>query len=172
MLLCSGRPVSFNCTRILRNRCLQSALAQTYMLHSISRPVSSSRILTGLDHLHQGALVQTLLQNTSRPASLCPTDTLQIVYLQTLILLSLDITQPANYPPIDLQHTDLAPTDQVPLLSLALIHHLYRLIDKIVSPVWNLNRTVNYQTDLQLNFLWRKESFQRIKSSVNLSNRL
>ena len=56
--------------RNLRNWCLQSALAQTYMLHSISRLVSLSRILSRLDHLHQGALVQTLVLNTSRPASL------------------------------------------------------------------------------------------------------
>ena len=77
-----------------------------------------------------------------------------------------------NYPQTDLQHTDPAPTDQVPLLSLALIHHPYRLVDEIVSPVWNLKRTVNYQIDLQLNSLWRKESFQRIRSLVNLSNRL
>ena len=127
MLLCSGRPVSFKSTRILKSRCLQSALAQTYMLHSISQPVSSSQILTGLDHLHQGALVQTLVQNLSRPASLCPTNN-----LQTLIFLSPDKLQPAEHPPTDLQLTDLTPTDWVPLLLPAQIHLFCKLVEDTV----------------------------------------
>ena len=91
------RPVSYNQIRIFKDRYLQSALAQTHMLHSISRPVSSSRILTDLDHLHQGALVQTLLQSTSRPASLHPTDTDLIVCLQIPTLLFPGISHLANY---------------------------------------------------------------------------
>ena len=94
-------------SKLQPDKYLQITLAQMHMLYSISRPVSSSQILTDPSHLHQGALVQTLLQSTSRPASLHLTDTDQVVCLQTPTLPFPGISHLANYPP-----TDLSPTDR------------------------------------------------------------
>ena len=133
VVLSSRRLASCLQTVLLKDCLLLSALAQTLLLQSNSRPVSLSRIFTDTS-LHQGALVQTpLLVSTSRPASLTPTLTDQFPYL---------LRAPANQ-----SLTDLSPTDLNVLASPALIHRLYtKLQGKTVFLVWSWKQRVTFLT--------------------------
>ena len=155
------------------DRHLQSALAQTSMLPSISQPASSSQSLTDLRSLLQGALVQTLLlYSTSPPASLTPTYTDQKVCLQIPTQQLPGTSQLARWSPTDPSLTDLKPTDQGLLTLLGLTLPYVKLVERTAFLAWSLRQSPTCQTDLQLNCLRRRANFQMTRTLLSQNNRL